>query len=131
MRQWGPLDETQRYFTKDHPIIVPLTVKDGERPEIPSGNRLTVPDIWTSPNGWRTCAMGEETTLRHCKHQGKADKATWFGPDGDVTPKGFIHWCAVKECKPGDMPGRRRSIRVDDAGRCSEAASCQDYAEAD
>ena len=38
-RRRAPLDETQRPFTKDHPIIVPLTVRNGERPEILRGNR--------------------------------------------------------------------------------------------
>ena len=28
MRNWGPLDERQRSFTKAQRIIVPLTVKD-------------------------------------------------------------------------------------------------------
>ena len=39
MRKRPPLDETQRSFTQDQAIIVPLTVKDAQRPEIARGNR--------------------------------------------------------------------------------------------
>ena len=38
MRKRASLDETQRFFTKHHRIIVPLTVKDGGRPDMPGGN---------------------------------------------------------------------------------------------
>ena len=54
----APLDETQRYFTKDLRIIVPLTVKDRERMDLPrigqTQPHITRTDIYRRTQKWRS-----------------------------------------------------------------------------